>query len=202
MASALRKNFIVILVGLNLVLLPVLFIANRARFFHGLLQTRPDALPVYGQTPSFELMREDGSAFGSGQMQGKIWLADFIFTRCQNQCPLMSVKFHALQTVLSPEVRLASFSVDPEFDTPEVLRAYAGTHNAMPDKWVFLTGNKIELWNIMRALHLSSEDDPAMHSLRFVLLDKALRIRGYYDSTETESLVKMRADIEELRTEK
>ena len=197
-----RKKFLWFLLWLNLALLPVLFIAGRSAFFYGRAATTPDALPVYARMPEFELTREDGTAFGSARMRGGLWLADFMFTRCQNQCPMMSVKFRALQGVLPPETRLVSFSVDPGHDTPEILKAYADEYKARADKWVFLTGDQKKLQGLMKALHLGSEDDPAMHSLRFVLLDKSLRVRGYYDSTETESLAKMKTDIEQLRKEK
>ncbi len=132
-------------------------------------------------------------------MSGSLWVVNFIFTRCPNQCPLMSGKFSLLQKSLPPDVKLASFSVDPDHDSPEVLKDYGASYKSDPDRWVFLTGSMPVVQEIMSQLHLGRTEEPVMHSLRFVLLDKHLRVRGYYDSGDTEALGKMRTDIEELR---
>ena len=203
MALTLRKNYLLALVALNILLLPSLYIWGHPNFLYALFRPAPGTpLPVYGEMPFFGMLTQDGQSFGNPQMKGKYWVADFIFTRCQNQCPMMSTKFRALQTVLPADVGLASFSVDPEHDTPDVLKSYAGQYNAREAKWFFLTGSKEAIEQVVDALHLGRSDDPGMHSLRFVLLDKQLRVRGYYDSEDTESLGKMKADIESLRRER
>ena len=194
-----RKNFLWFIVLLNLTVLPVLYWRGHPALLHGKPRPSEPGLPVYGQMPAFELTRENGQPLSNRQMTGSLWVTDFIFTRCPNQCPMMSSKFGTLQKTLPPGVRLASFSVDPEHDTPEILRSYAQTYGADASRWIFLTGGREAVRRIMNALHLGQEDDPGMHSLRFVLLDKELRVREYYDSEEAESLGKMRADIEQLR---
>ena len=195
-----RRKSLFFLAAANLVILPLLYWLGHPVLVH---RTRPQGpgLPVYGRMPAFELTRESGAPFGNKEMEKNIWVADFIFTRCPNQCPMMSVKFGALQNSLPAGVRLASFSVDPEYDTPEKLSTYAQNYKADASRWVFLTGPNQTMRNIRKDLHLGTENDPGMHSLRFVLLDKQRRVRGYYDSGDTESLGKMRSDIESLRKE-
>ena len=197
-----RKNFLWLLLAVNLAALPALYWLGRPVLFHGVSLSDTEALPVYGQMPSFQLTQQDGKRFGNEQMKGALWIADFMFTRCPNQCPLMSVQFSALQKKLPKEARLASFTVDPEHDDPQTLKAYAQNYQADPDRWLFLTGDPPVIRRIMNDLHLGRADDPGMHSLRFVLLDKALRVRGYYDSTDAGSLSKLAPDIGRLRREK
>ena len=194
-----RKNFLWIVLAINVILIPWLYWAGHPRLLHG--ASRPDTpeLPVYGQMPFFRLIRENGDGFESRQMKGNFWIADFIFTRCPNQCPLMSGKFAYLQKSLPPGTRLASFSVDPEHDEPAILKKYGENFKADGKKWVFLTGEKETIHKIMNELHLGSPDDPGMHSLRFVLLDKELRVRGYYDSTDNASLEKIAVDVRQLQ---
>src|SRR5438045_2817600 len=103
------------------------------------LSNRP--LPSYGTVPSFELVDQDAQPFGSRQLSGKIWVADFIFTNCPGPCPIISTRMSELQKPLAhSDVHLVSFSVDPERDTPEVLRVYADKLRIEPLRWDFLTG--------------------------------------------------------------
>src|SRR6185295_13308646 len=79
-----------------------------------------------GTVPAFQLINQDGQAFGSAQLAGKIWIADFVYTTCPGPCPMISSRMSELQKPLEKtDVHLVSFTVDPEKDTPEVLRAYA-----------------------------------------------------------------------------
>src|SRR5207237_7654617 len=101
------------------------------------------ALDSYGAVPSFQLVNQNGQPFGSAQLAGRVWIADFIFTSCPGPCPMISSRMSELQKPLSnTDVLLVSFSVDPEKDTPEVLRGYAERLHAQPDRWDFLTGPK------------------------------------------------------------
>ena len=109
----------------------------------------------------------------------------------------MTAKFALLQKTLPPDVRLVSFSVDPENDTPEKLRAYASAAGADEKKWLFLTGQKTEIVRVLSALHLGNGDDPGMHSLRFVLLGPELQILGYYNSEDSGALAQLKHDIDQ-----
>src|SRR5205814_4187981 len=108
-------------------------------------------LPAYGTVPKFELTNQDSQPFGSPALAGKIWIADFIFTNCPGPCPIISTRMSELQKPLAKsDVRLVSFTVDPEKDTPEVLRTYAGKLNARPGRWDFLTGPRAAIYSLSK----------------------------------------------------
>lgn len=175
---------------------------------------REEALPVLGRVPAFSLRASDGRERSERDLKGSIWVADFIFTHCPGVCPLLSAQMARLQHALEEEdrrdVRLVSFSVDPARDTPEVLRVYAQRWEADPQRWLFLTGERDALYTLIgKGFQLAvaertagAEADPAeliTHSDRFVLVDRDLRIRGYYRPLEEEGLTKLVADISRLR---
>lgn len=191
----LRKNFVLFLIVANLLLLPLIFCANRARVLHFKNNAPAETLPEYGRMPAFRLTERSGKTVTEKDMKGGLWVADFIFTSCPNQCPMMTSKFSLLQKILPENVRLASFSVDPGNDTPEKLSAYAAGHGAQEKKWLFLTGEKTEIQRILSALHLGNGEDPNMHSLRFVLLGPELQILGYYNSEDSGALGQLKQDI-------
>ena len=119
-------------------------------------QLRSRTISSYGMVPSFELTNQNGQTFGSAQLGGKIWIADFIFTMCPGPCPMISSRMSELQKPLEKtDVHLVSFSVDPEHDTPQVLRGYAEKLNAQPQRWDFLTGPKDAIYD-SRMMALSS----------------------------------------------
>ena len=85
-----------------------------------------EEMPIYGSVPDFTFQERSGKDIHLSDLNGRVWIADFIFTRCQGQCPLMSGRMAELQEALKTSgVKLVSFSVDPEHHTPEVLSAYA-----------------------------------------------------------------------------
>jgi protein SCO1 len=94
--------------------------------------SEPTPLPVLAQLPDFRLLERSGKTLGLADLKGKVWIADFIFTRCPGPCPRMTSKMASLQRDLLNEdrVRLVSISVDPAFDTPEVLAKYAAQYQA------------------------------------------------------------------------
>ena len=102
------------------------------------------SLPAYATLSDFSLVDQNNDPISLKTFNGKIWIADFIFTRCAGPCPILSSHMQRMQGMLShsPEVVLVSFSVDPEYDTPEVLAKYASTFGAEKDKWFFLTGDR------------------------------------------------------------
>jgi len=102
----------------------------------------------------------------------------------------MSLQMKRLQSLFPSETgfRFVSFSVDPERDTPEVLASYADRYEAEKGRWFFLTGPGEEINRILREFFLSPVEEPAMHSVRFILVDGEGRIRGYYDSSDSGSI--------------
>jgi protein SCO1/2 len=162
---------------------------------------RESPLPVLGQIPGFELTAESGEPFNRQALDGKVWVADFIFTSCSGPCPRMSSMMRHVQQAVTgmPEVRLVSFTVDPERDTPAALAAYAARYHAEPARWRFLTGPRESLDRITRDdFKLSNVDGSLIHSTRFVLLDRQSRIRGYYGTEEDDPVAQLVRDIKRV----
>lgn len=173
--------------------------------------SQPPELPVLGTLPAFSLTDEGGSPFGSAQLQGKVWVANFIFTRCPDVCPVFTRKMATVQErtrSLGDRLHLVSFSVDPEYDTPQVLAKYAGEHHADPRRWSFLTGSAEAiratvvdgLKSTMGRAPDSPSDDLAsiFHGTHFVLVDSQMRIRGYYRMDDADVLDRLVRDASAL----
>jgi len=166
---------------------------------------RQRTVSSYGAVPEFVLMNQDGQNFGSAQLRGKIWIADFIYTTCPGPCPMLSSRMSELQKPLEKtDVHLVSFSVDPAKDTPQVLRGYAEKLQAEPGRWDFLTGPQSTIYNLSRngfklAVSDGSDDKGIpVHSTRMILVDRHGAIRGYYDATEADAVTKLVADTTHL----
>ena len=168
------------------------------------------SLPVLGAVPPFTLVERSGRGVSAADLAGHVWVADFVFTRCPTFCPLLTERMAGLQKALVPAadpVRLVSFSVDPVHDTPEVLLDYARRAGA-GDGWLFVTGPREALAGLLRdGFKVAWADDgppasPITHSDRFVLVDRALRIRGYYHGTEPDDVARLARDALALSTGK
>ena len=168
-----------------------------------------NGMKQYGSVPEFTLTERDGSLVSLQQLRGKIWVADFIYTNCTDTCPLQSTMVAKLQQeyATKPDFQLVSFTVDPERDTPQALTTYATKYQADGKRWYFLTGQRDRIVRLVEeGFHLAvatfpSDTDPSGvigHSPRFVLVDKDAHIRGYYDSRESEALVRLKNDIDSL----
>lgn len=169
-----------------------------------------EPLPVLGTIPDFTLTERSGEPVGAKDLAGDVWVADFIFTRCPDVCPALSARMAALRKQLAAAggepVTMVSISVDPGHDTPEVLAAYAGRFGAGTD-WLFLTGPRPAIETLLRdGFKVAFADGgpptaPITHSDRFVLVDRALRVRGYYHGTDQADVRQLAADIATLRAE-
>jgi protein SCO1 len=169
---------------------------------------RQRTVSSYGTVPAFELVNQNGQRFGSAQLAGKIWIADFIYTTCPGPCPMISSRMSELQKPLEKsDVHLVSFSVDPEKDTPQVLRGYAEKLQADHARWDFLTGPKSAIYKLshdgfkLAASDGGDEQGIPVHSTRMVLVDRHGQIRGYYDATEPDAVTKVLADTNHLLRE-
>jgi protein SCO1/2 len=169
---------------------------------------RQRVVSSYGTVPRFQLTNQNGQSFGSPQLAGKIWVADFIYTTCPGPCPMISSRMSELQKPLEKsDVHLVSFSVAPDKDTPEVLRRYAERLQAEPGRWDFLTGPKSSIYKLSHdgfKLAVSDGSDAQgipVHSTRMVLVDRHGQIRGYYNATEPEAVTKLLADTNHLLRE-
>lgn len=160
--------------------------------------------PSLGTAPDFELLDQDGNAFGSAQLQGKVWIANFMFTRCTNTCPLQAQRLAEAQSALSEDpvwdgIRFVSITVDPEHDTPGVLKTYAQDYQADQAHWKFLTGPRETIWTLSAdGFGLPVRDDamndqmPILHDSKFLLIDRLGQIRGVFDSQSTEAITELR----------
>jgi len=160
-------------------------------------------LPVLGTVPAFGFVDQTGGPFALANLAGKPWVADFIFTRCPSVCPRMTRTLAQIRPRLGERVELVSFSVDPEFDTPERLRRFAAAQGADGPRWHFLTGPSTEVQKAVTdgfkitLERPGGEDDflSIVHGVHLVLVDGQGRIRGYYDSTDPDALERLVGDV-------
>src|SRR5712692_3321569 len=186
----------------TLILIPFVTVALLLWLWHVEVNAlRQRTVSSYGSVPSFELVNQNGQPFGSAQLLGKIWIADFIFTTCPGPCPMISSRMSELQTPLEKtDVHLVSFTVDPDKDTPEVLRGYAEKLQAQPTRWDFLTGPKSAIYDLSKngfKLAVSDGTQEAgvpVHSTCMALVDRHGEIRGYYEATAPDAMTKLLAD--------
>ena len=151
-------------------------------------------LAVLGPAPSFSLVDQEGQTVTDAALRGNVLVLDFFFTSCRTVCPIQTSRMAQVQQRLdgAPGVHLISFSVDPETDTPEVLKAYAGRYGADATRWSFLTGAQDAMdkvvagyWQIVeRVPRPDGAGFDIAHSERFVLVDRAGQIRGFYKTDE------------------
>ena len=167
-------------------------------------RNRASELPAYDTVPRFTMTDSDGHTFDSTALKGKVWIADFIYTNCPGPCPRMTSQMHKVQEQVKGEddVRLVSFSVDPQRDTPAALNDYAHHFGGPTPDWVFLTGAPETVHLIAyNVFHTGDVIGNMDHSTKFVLVDKRGTIRGYYSSLEAEGIQSMLRDVAALRKE-
>ncbi len=190
------------------VLLVIVLSVRRTREDHGRADGLP--LPVLGSAPDFSLTERNNRLVTGEDLRGRVWIADFIFTRCAGPCPELTLRMRSLQQSLrgrGANVRLVSFTLDPEYDTPAVLRRYAKRYHADPDIWWFLTGvdqasiHRLVEKGFLQTVAAAKGDDPIVHSTYFVLVDRAGRIRGFYPGLDPQSKPRILADVEALLRE-
>ncbi|GMQ30837.1 SCO family protein [Algoriphagus confluentis] len=146
--------------------------------------------------PEFSFLNQNGESLGRAEMEGKITIVDFFFTSCPSICPLMSKEMERVNDMFrdEPKIQIMSISIDPEYDTLEILKEYAEKHNAIPGKWHFLSGPKEETYQLAKCgfvlptLDGNGVPDDFVHSDKFVLIDEMGRIRGYYSGTDREAV--------------
>ena len=179
---------------------------------------KDQSLPNLGKVKDFTLTTQDEKETAWSQWKNKVVIVDFIFTRCQGPCPRMTARMAQIQKLwkFEPEVKshrnegdlkLVSISVDPDNDTPEVLRNYAKMVDADLSQWTFLRGSREQI--IETATHSFrvpveiapvGSNEPIMHTQKFVLVDRAGNIRGYYNGLDAEAYSKLQTDLQILLT--
>jgi protein SCO1 len=161
------------------------------------LRRVPAAPPVLATLPDFRLVSQEGKPFGSAELRGRVWVGNFIFTTCRSICPGLTKAMHTLQQRFKDAnlpVQLVSFSVDPQDDTPAVLKTYAQRNGADLARWTFLGGAEADVRKVIVEgfkTHLGRKEINSenlvdiAHAPYFVLVDGAGGIRGYYRPDES-----------------
>ncbi len=162
----------------------------------------------------FSFQNQNNQTITQDDYKDVIYVADFFFTTCPTICPIMKDNMVWLQEQIKdyPDVKLLSFSVTPDIDTPEVLHEYAKEKGVIDEKWNMLTGDKKEIYYLARQSFLAvktgspEEMYDMVHTENFILVDKNGRIRGFYDGTlldeekeDTKNVEQLLEDIQWLR---
>ena len=158
-----------------------------------------ERLPVYYDAPHFSLVDQNNRPFSEKDLRGRVWICDLIFTQCAGPCPAMTKNMCQLQKLLSdPRVHFLSISIDPDNDTPEVLRKYAASFSADEKRCTFLTGDKNTIYETARGLKMGADPaqpgsatpaaQPPSHDTHFLLVDADGHIRGIFNMKDGESV--------------
>ena len=175
-------------------------------------RSMPKELPYFGSVPYFNFLDENGNSFGSNDLKGKVYIANFMFTSCTTFCPDLLKKVQTVQHRLRGVIdraAIVSFTVDPQTDTPEVLFKRARELDANSAVWRFLTGPASEMKKLLvEGFKVPMEDKTVAntimdvaHSNKLVLVDQFGKIRGYY-STDNNGINHLMLDSGILINEK
>jgi protein SCO1 len=160
--------------------------------------------------PAFSFTNQNGETITEKTVEGKIYVADFIFTRCGSICPKMTANMGLIQDKFKndDEVILLSHSVTPEMDSVPVLKRYAENKGVISGKWHLLTGNKGAIYTIAKKQYYAGDTigyyqtgNEFLHTENFILLDKKRRIRGVYNGTLPVEMDRLIEDIGTLKLE-
>ena len=202
----------------------------RSRFFLALLMItmwgcrNQDALPflgthdvidgdtIYYTIPKFYGFKDqDGNGFSFDKVKGKVFVAEFFFSRCKSICPLMTSQMARVQDEIKRNgwqgsVELLSHTVDPMYDQPEILKSYAKTHGADFSIWTFVNADSAvyalaQHGYLLSAFPSVDADGGFFHTDQLTLVDKDFHIRGYYDGTSTKSVDELIKDLSVLMAE-
>lgn len=193
-----RWIFLALLVGLAGGVAVPLFLDARRR--PGVLKRSPMA------APAFQLTERNGRQVGLNDLRGRVWVAGFIFTRCTGPCPMLTFRMSRLQKKFAdaPNFRLVTFSVDPDHDSPDVLKEYADRYKADETRWMFLTGPLREVRRVLiDGFRIPIQppvpgSDQVLHSTRLVLVNRDGRIIGQYNGMKEREFNRLERDIQRL----
>lgn len=165
---------------------------------------------VFQRIPDFRLTSQKGETITLEHLQGKAFVANFIFTSCQGVCKKMSSQMSRVQQAFEkePKVKILSFTVDPARDSVAALQAYAARYGANYNQWLFLTGPKDAIYRLaIEGFKLPVQEAPSVvpdfiHSEKFVLVDARRHVRGIYDGTNEDEVDRLITEIKILLEEK
>lgn len=165
---------------------------------------------IYHQIPSFRFLNQDSVWVSEKDMEGKIYIADFFFTSCPTICPKMKTQLLRIyeRYAANDAIRILSHSIDPTYDTPNVLKQYAEHLQVKAPRWNMLTGDKAAIYKLgEKSYMVTAQEDKNeaggfVHSGAFILVDKNRHVRGIYDGTQEAEVNHLIEDIEILLVEK
>ena len=159
--------------------------------------------------PPFTLVDHRGEQITLSDLLGKVWVADFVFTRCSGPCPTLSHHLASLQYEFAdqPDLKLVTFTLDPVNDTPQVMAEYARRFHADPSRWLFLTGHDEKAMHelvekgFLQSVQAATDNAPIIHSTYFVVVDRAGRMRSFHDGLDRNSRAALIAAVKALLAE-
>lgn len=192
-----RRLLVALLVIFAAAVIPAVFVPTL------FCRQQDPVLDDLGAVGNFTLTDERGQPFTQDALLGNITLVSFLFTRCDTICPITTMKMQRLQEKTfdaRASIKLASFSVDPGYDTPERLTEYAKRYQADAARWRFVTGPAAAMRALvegpfMNSMALEGKTQAGApqisHSGHFLLVDRRGHIRGAYDSNDIQRLDEM-----------
>ena len=185
-----------IMYGIVAVLLVITYLTKESNSNSG--------LPVLGTIPEVYFTDSQDKKISRADLDGKVWVADFIFTTCNMACPVLTGNMNLVHKEFqnNDNVRIVSISVYPEYDTPEVLKKYASQYDANTNRWHFLTGPEENVQDVIKnGFKMGDYEDIIFHSEKFALVDQKGRLRGYYSGMQTEDVARLKKDMKKLLKE-
>jgi protein SCO1/2 len=205
------KKVTIILISFFILLAAVFMV-----YFYKETRVDPKKLPVIGEqghkVRPFAFTNQEGQTVTQEAVQGKIFIVEYFFTTCKGICPRMNENMSKVYSAFrgNDDVKILSHTVDPKKDTVAAMKEYSLRFDADPKQWMFLTGDKKELYDMARYSYLvTAADDTAtvdiaadfIHTDRFVLVDRYGKIRGQYEGTKDATVNLLITDIKELLKE-
>lgn len=183
---------------------------NYMRFYSEMMEKNRQLAPIK-EAPGFTMQNQEGATINPGSLLGHVWIADFIFTRCPGPCLQLTKRMAQLQQELPADVKFVSFSVDPEYDTPAVLKKYGIANGADFSRWTFLTADKPQMEHVVMKgfmtlmaeqtnLEQAATEGPIIHSMLFALVDQKGRIRKYYNGLNEDAIKELKSAVEYLKS--
>lgn len=177
--------------------------------YYGMKEVTSSGDSLYHMVPPFSFINQEGRTVTQKDLDGSIYIADYFFCTCQSICPIMSNEMEFLANHFKSDslIKFISHTVNPENDSVPVLADYAKAHHANPAQWFLVTGDKKELYDLARTGYMISADsgdggpNDFIHSQNFALVDKEKHIRGFYDGTNHQDMLKLIEDVEILKKE-
>lgn len=165
---------------------------------------------IYHTITPFKFTNQDNQTVSDKGLEGKIYIADFFFTRCGSICPKMTSQLTRVQEAFKDNegINILSFSIDPEHDSVEVLKNYADQYKAKSGRWHLLTGDKHAIYHLGEKgfkIPVGEEKEKVtadyFHSSRLILVDRKGRIRGYYNGVSRDDVDKLILEVKVLLQE-